>query len=188
MTTEEMSPVLTGMVVGPSATIQTGSTVQMSAVGTYDDGSQKELDKDIFWSTDTPTVAVVSSSGLVKAIAPGKALISGAHKTITASATITVTLGGITSIQVTTADGLSGITYGSTEQFVAMASANGQKIDITNSVIWSTNPQSIPNVSMAPDSGLLTTTSGPTTADQFVVVALDPISGVSGQMNFVVKP
>jgi len=69
-----------------------------------------------------------------------------------------------------------------------MASANGQQIDITNSVTWSTNPQSIPNVSMAPDSGLLTTTSGPTTADQFVVVALDSVSGVSGQMNFVVKP
>ena len=160
----------------------------MSAVGTYDDGSQKELDQDIFWSTDTPTVAVVSSSGLVKAIAPGKALVSGAHKTVTGSATITVTLGGITSIQVTTADGLSGITYGGTEQFVATASANGQQVDITNSVTWSTNPGSIPSVSMASDTGLLTTTSGPTTADQFVVVARDPVSGITGQMNFVVKP
>ena len=69
-----------------------------------------------------------------------------------------------------------------------MASANGQQIDITDSVTWSTNPGSIPNVSIAPSTGLLTTTSGPTTTDQFVVVALDPTNGVSGQMNFVVRP
>jgi hypothetical protein len=183
-----IDPVLTGIVVGPAATIQTGNTVQMSAVGTYDDGSQKKLGKGIYWSSDTPAVAVVNSSGLVKGIGPGKALISGAHQTVSASATVTVTLGGITSIQVTTIDGLSGITYGSSEQFVATASANGQQIDITDSVTWSTNPGSIPNVSIAPSTGLLTTTTGPTTTDQFVVVALDPTSGISGQMNFVVRP
>src|SRR5436309_1222819 len=81
-----VSPVLTGIAVGPSATIQTGNTVQMSAVGTYDDGSQKELDSGLFWSSDTPAVAVVSSSGLVKGLAPGKALITGAHKTVSAAA------------------------------------------------------------------------------------------------------
>jgi hypothetical protein len=183
-----VSPVLTGMVVGPSATIQNGNTVQLSAVGTYDDGSQKDLDKGIYWSSDTPTVAVVNASGLVKGVAPGNALITGAHKTVTASATVTVTLGGITSIQVATSDGLSGITYGSSQQFVATASANGQQIDVTNSVTWATNPRSIPNVSIGSNTGLLTTTSGPATTDQFVVVALDPTSGITGQMNFVVHP
>jgi hypothetical protein len=85
-------------------------------------------------------------------------------------------------------DGLNSITYGSSEQFVATASANGQQIDITDSVTWSTNPGSIPSVSIAPTTGLLTTTSGPTTSAKFIVVALDPTSGISGQMNFVVHP
>lgn len=183
-----VSPVLKGMAVGPPATIQTGNTVQMSAVGTYDDGSQKELSQGIYWNSDTPTVAVVNSSGLVKGIGPGKALITGTHQTVSASATVTVTLGGITSIQLTTMDGLSSITYGSSGQFVATAFANGQQIDITDSVTWSTNPGSIPNVSIAPTTGLLTTTSGPTTPDLFIVVALDPTSGISGQMNFAVHP
>jgi len=182
-----VEPVLTGIVVGPSATIQTGNTLQMSAVGTYDDGSKKELSSGIYWSSDAPTVALVGTSGVVTAISPGKALITGAHKTVSASATVTVTLGGITSIQVTTIDGLNGMSWGSSEQFVATAAANGEQIDITDSVTWTTNPKSIANVSISP-TGVLTTTSGPTTTAQFGVIALDPTSGIAGQMNFVVFP
>jgi hypothetical protein len=122
------------------------------------------------------------------AFAPGKAVITGAHETQSAGATITVTLGGLTSIQVTTVDGLSSVTYGSTEQFMATGTANGQQIDITDSVTWSTNPRSVSNVSIASNTGLMTTTSGPLTTDQFVVVALDPTSGISGQMNFAAHP
>jgi hypothetical protein len=183
-----VSPVLTGMAVGPSATIQSGATIQMDAVGTFDDGSQKHLDSGVFWSSDTPTVAIVSTSGLVTGIAPGQATITGAHETVNGSATITVTLGGITSIQVTSADGLSSITFGSSEQFVATATANGQQFDISNSVTWSTNPRSISDISIDASSGLLTTTSGPQTITQFTVVALDPTSGIAGQMNFSVHP
>jgi hypothetical protein len=183
-----VDPVLTGMSVGPAATIQSGTTLQMSAVGTFNDGSQQALKSGVFWTSGSPTVAVIDSAGLVKAIAPGQAIISGSRETVTASATVTVTLGGITSIQVSTIDGLSSIRYGSTEQFVATANAGGQQIDVTNSVTWSTNPRSVPNVSIAPNSGLLTTTSGPTTSDQFLVVALDPTTGILGQMNFTVHP
>ena len=32
-----VDPLLTGLAVGPSATIQTGSTIQMSAIGSYCD-------------------------------------------------------------------------------------------------------------------------------------------------------
>ena len=183
-----VSPVLTGMTVGPTASIKTGTTLQMSAVGTFDDGSQKNLDSGVFWSTDAPTVAIVSSTGLVKAIAPGQASITGAHGTVTGSATVTVTLGGITSIQVTSSDGASSIAFGSSEQFVATASANGQQFDITNSVTWSTNPRSISDISIDSSTGLLTTASGSTTTETFTVVALDPTTGIVGQMNFSVHP
>jgi hypothetical protein len=52
------------------------------------------------------------------------------------------TVSGLTSIQVSTADGLTSIPYGGTEQFVATGRANGEQIDITNSVLWSTSPGS----------------------------------------------
>jgi hypothetical protein len=184
-----VEPVLTGLTVGPAAAIQSGTTLQMSAVGTYNDGSQKSLSASkVFWSSGTPSIATVNTTGLVTAVAPGQAVITGASGTVTGSSTVTVTLGGLTSIQVTTKDGLTSIAYGSTEQFVATGAAGGQQIDITNTVHWSTNPLSISNVSIAPNTGLLTTTSGGTSSMTFLVVAQDPTTGISGQMNFTVHP
>ena len=107
---------------------------------------------------------------------------------MTASAMVTVAIGGLTSIQVTTADGLTSIAFGSTEQFVATGTANGVQIDITNSVTWSTSPTIISHVSIAPNTGLLTTSSGPTDVVQFDVVATDPPSGLSNRMGFTVHP
>lgn len=184
-----VDPVLTGMTVGPAATIQTGTTVQMNAVGTYNDGSQKDLKgSSVFWSSGTPSIATISTTGLVTGRSPGQALITGASGTVTGTVTVTVTIGGLTSIQVTTADGLTSIPYGSTEQFVATGTANGQPVDITDSVHWSTNPSNINDVSIDSNSGLLTTTSGPTTTQQFTVVAIDPTTNLSGQINFTVHP
>jgi hypothetical protein len=184
-----VEPVLTGITVGPSATIQTGTTVQMNAVGTFNDGTQKNLSSSrVFWSSATPSIATISTSGLVTGLSPGQAQITGASGTVTGTVTVTVTIGGLTSIKVTTADGLTSIAYGSSEQFVATGTANGQTIDITDSVHWSTSPTSINDVSIASDTGLLTTTSGPPAAVQFVVVAIDPTTGISGQINFTVHP
>jgi hypothetical protein len=182
-----VDPVLTGLAVGPAVTLQTGNTVQMSAVGTYDDGSHKTLSSGVFWSTGADSVATISKSGLVRGVGPGQATITGASGTAFGSATITVTIGGLSSIQVTSQDGLSNITYGSSEQFVATGTANGQQIDITDSVTWSTNP-SPPSVSIDSRSGLLTTTAGPATAVQMEVIATDPTTGISDSITFTVSP
>ena len=183
-----VEPVLTGMSVGPAATIQTGTTIQMIAIGTYNDGSQKKLTSGVYWGSGTPNVATVDTSGVVKGVEPGQATITAAKDTMTASAMVTVAIGGLTSIQVTTADGLTSIAFGSTEQFVATGTANGVQIDITNSVTWSTSPTIISHVSIAPYIGLLTTSSGPTDVVQFDVVATDPPSGLSNRMGFTVHP
>lgn len=182
-----VDPVLTGITVGPAATVQTGTTLQMTAVGSYNDGSQKKLSSNTHWSSATPTVAAVDSSGLVNGLGPGQSVIACAAETLTGSATVTVIVGNLASIQVTSQDGFSSITYGSSEQFVATGTANGQQIVLTTSVNWSTNPQVIPNVSIDTKSGLLTTTSGLTSLVQFQVIATDPTTGISGFMNFAVR-
>jgi hypothetical protein len=182
-----VDPVLTGLAVGPAGTIQTGNTIQMSAVGTFDDGKQKKI-SNVNWGSGTPSVATINSSGLVSGVRPGQTIITGAAETVSASATVTVTLGGLTSIDVTSADGFTSITYGSSEQFVATGTANGKQFNITDSVTWSTNPSSINSVSIDSRTGLLTTTSGPGSPVQFEVIATDPPTGISGQMNFTVRP
>jgi len=182
-----VEPVLTGVTVGPAVTIQTGSTVQMSALGTYNDGSQQKL-SNVFWSSSTPNIASIDSSGLVTGKETGQTTITGSKDTATGTATITVSVGGLSAIQVSSQDGITSIAYGQTEQFVALGTANGQQMDITDSVTWSTSPSSIPSVTIAPTTGLLTTTSGPATLVQFQVVATDPTTGISGQVTFIVHP
>jgi len=181
-----VDPVLTGITVGPAVTIQTGKTLQMTALGTYDDGSQKKLTTNVFWGTDAPSVATINDTGLVTGVGPGQSVVTCAVETVTGSATVTVMIGNLTSIKVTSQDGFTSITYGSNEQFVATGTAGGQQVVITDSVTWSTNPAVIPNVSIDTKTGLLTTTSGLTNLVQFDVVATDPITGIFGTMNFTV--
>ena len=183
-----VDPILTGIAVGPAATIQTGTTIQLTTVGTYNDGSQKKISSNVSWNSATPEVATVSQSGVVTGLGPGQSVITGAAETVSGSATVTVTLGGLSSINITAQDGFNNIVYGSSEQFVATGTANGQQIDITNSVSWSTNPPSIPSVSIDSKTGLLTTTSGPTGLVQFQVVATDLPTGISDSINFTVRP
>ena len=181
-----VDPVLTGVAVGPAATIQTGTTIQMIATGSYNDGSQKKLSKNVYWASATPKVATIDTTGVVKGVGSGQSVISAAAETVTGSATITVIVGNLSSIAVTSQNGFNSITYGSNEQFVATGTASGQQIDLTTSVTWSTNPAVIPNVSIDTNTGLLTTTSGLTNLVQFDVIATDPTTGISGSMQFTV--
>jgi len=181
-----IEPVLTSVTVGPSMTVQTGGTVQMSAVGIYNDGSQLKL-SNVYWSSSSPNIASITGSGLVTGREPGQTTITGAKETVTGTATITVTISGLTSIRVTNQDGVTSIDYGQSEQFIATGTANGEQIDITDSVTWSTSPSSISGVTIS-ITGLLVTISGAATPVQFQVVATDPTTGISGRMNFIVHP
>jgi hypothetical protein len=184
-----VNPTLTGITVGPTATIQTANTVQESAVGTYNDGSTKAITTGVNWSSGSPSVASVSKSGLVTGVSQGQAIITGASGTQTGTATITVTVGGLTAIKVTTQDGLTSIPYGNSEQFIATGTANGKQVDVTNSVTWTTNPSSITDISLQSSTGALSTTnSGATTSVQFQVIATDPTTGVNGTITFTVHP
>jgi hypothetical protein len=178
-----VNPTLTGITVGPTATIQQSKTVQMTATGTYNDGSTKTLTSGIFWSSDTQSVATVNSStGLVTGVSPGTSTITGASGTQTGTATITVTIANLTAITVTPAN--QTIVSGNTEQFKATGTANGQPVVITDSVTWSFSPSSATGVSIS-SSGLLTTTSG-NAVGTITVTATDPTTGVAGSTNLII--
>jgi trimeric autotransporter adhesin len=180
-----VNPTLTGVTVGPAATIQQGKQVQMTATGTYNDGSTKTITSGVFWSSDTMSVATIgSTSGLVTGVGPGTSSIAGASGTFSGSATVTVTLSGITKITVTSLD--TSITYGAGENFTATATTPNGMFNVTDSVTWTTNPSSITNVSIDSTNGVLTTTSGGTGSTTFSVIATDPSTGIFGSKSFTV--
>lgn len=178
-----VNPTLTGITVGPTATIQQSKTVQMSATGTYDDGTTKTLTKGLFWSSDTQSVATVNgTTGLVTGVSPGTAIITGASGSVSGTATITVTIANLTAIVVTPTN--QSITSGDSETFIATGTANGQQVVITDSVTWSFSPSTAAGVSID-TSGNLTTTSGD--ADGTITVtATDPTTGISGSTNLTI--
>src|SRR5438128_855806 len=88
-------PVATVSVSPPTASIQQGQTVQLTA--TLKDASGNTLSgRTVTWSSSNISVATVSSSGLVSAVTPGSATVTAASegKTGTASITVTAPTGG----------------------------------------------------------------------------------------------
>jgi hypothetical protein len=83
---------LASITITPSTpTVAVGSTQKLTAVGTYTDGSTQSL-TSASWTSDTPNIATVSSSGVVSAVATGTANISVLSGGFTASTNVTVNL------------------------------------------------------------------------------------------------
>lgn len=131
-----VNPTLTSIAVGPTATINQGGTVQMSAVGTYNDGSTQSL-SNVFWSSSETDVATISSSGLVTGVSPGTSTITGASGTVSGTATVTVALSNVTGITISPTT-RSAQANGGTADFTASATiSGGSPVDVTATVTWS---------------------------------------------------
>jgi len=135
-----VNPTLTAVSVGPqNLQLNFNQTWQMSATGTYSDGTQKTLNSGVTWSTsDSTTVAIGQSSGMVTAgTNAGSATISasaGSCSGCSGSTTVTVVLQGVTSITVTGGGQTIHTSTGAPTYFTALA--NGST-DITNGgAVW----------------------------------------------------
>jgi hypothetical protein len=64
---------------GPDASPEPSETAQFQAIGHYPDGSTRDLSNWADWASSNSSVAAVSSSGLVAAIAPGVAVVSAKY-------------------------------------------------------------------------------------------------------------
>ncbi len=127
------NPVLTGLTVGPqSPNIQQGSTLQMNAIGTYDDGSTKTLTSGVFWSTSDDTVAPITAGGLITGAASGTATITASAAAVSGTSTVTVTLSNVSGITIMPSS--LTIPLGQTGMLTVTANPGGQ--DITNTVTW----------------------------------------------------
>ncbi|HEY1678424.1 MAG TPA: Ig-like domain-containing protein [Candidatus Sulfotelmatobacter sp.] len=140
-----VNPTLTGVSVGPqSLTLNINQTFQMSATGTYSDGSQKALTSGVVWaSSDASTVSVGQASGIVSGLQTGSATItaaSGSCSACSGSTTVTVALTGVTAIIVSPSNA-SATQNGNPALFTA--TAQPANIDITGSgAIWNVHDPS----------------------------------------------
>ena len=152
--------------VTPSAPqVAAAGTTQLTAIGTYTDGSTQNLTGTATWVSSAPSVATVSA-GLVSCSASasvgGSATISasGATATGTTSASTTVTCLAPVLQSITIAPTQLTLPTGGTAQLAATGNfSSGPAQPLTNTVQWSSSVSSVATVSA---TGLVTCTAGAT--------------------------
>ena len=144
------APVASVTVTLASAGLTTGQTTQATAV-TRDASGNVLTGRSITWSTSDSTVARVSTSGLVTAVATGTAQIIATSEGQRGSATLTVSPPPVASVTVTLAS--STLTTGQLTQATATLRDASGNVLTGRSVTWTSSNTSVATVS---SSGLVT--------------------------------
>ena len=158
---------LTSIAVTPgNQTIVKGSNKQLTATGTYSDGSLANITASVTWSSADTLVATVNNSGLASGIETGSSLISASSGALSGSTNLTITGAALNSIVVSPTN-LS-LVKGMNKQFAATATySDGSVADISTSVTWSSADTLVATIDVnglangkAAGSSLITATSG----------------------------
>ena len=140
------TPTLNLITVTPtSPSVAAGLTKQFAAMGTYTDGSTKDLTSTATWSSSTVGVATISSAGLATSKTAGSTTITAASGSISGATTLQVTAATLASIAVTPAN--STIAPGTFEQFTATGTlTDGSTQNLTSTATWSSGSSTIVSV------------------------------------------
>ncbi len=168
-----INPSLSSIFITPAATtVAVKGSQQLTATGTYSDGSKSPLSgSTVGWSSSDTTVATISNGGLVTGVGTGTATITATAEGVSGTASVTVTLQNLTSIVITTTQGstnppqtatISGVP--ATLQFYAYGNGLATQ-DITNAVTWTSSNTNVATISsgLSTGSGLATSVAAGTT-------------------------
>jgi subtilisin-like proprotein convertase family protein len=110
-------------------------TQQLSATGLYSDDSSKDVTAQLTWASGNASIATVSTTGLVTAVASGTTSVSGSVGTVSETATVTVAAAAVTAVAV--APTTANLPLGRTVQLVAAAAySDGTTSDVTQQATW----------------------------------------------------
>ena len=157
-----VDPTLTTLTVTPvTPSVVAGSTLQLTATGTYDDGSTKNVSGSVSWSSADATIATVNTSGLMTGVAQGNVVITATSATISGTTNATVQIAGLQTIVLTPSS--TSIRSGQTQQYQAIAHlADGSTQDISSSATWTSSDTDLVTID---SSGLATALTIPSTTN-----------------------
>ncbi|HVI08998.1 MAG TPA: Ig-like domain-containing protein [Candidatus Binatia bacterium] len=194
------NPTLTTITIDPpTPSINQGATQQMTATGTFQDGSTQTLTggtscsgNTVCWSSSDTSTATITTGGLLTGVASGTATITAASGAITGTTTATIDLTNVTNFQVCegTFGATSNCSSGSTPlnvnipistsaTFVAQGSSNGQTVDLTAASTW-TVPSTVTTISCTNDGFSPETCSVDSNATSGTVAAVTVTYGSNG--------
>lgn len=127
-----------------------GAQTPLTAIA-YDAANNLLSDRAVIWTSSNGGVATVDATGMVTAVAPGNATITGTAEGKSDAATITVTQGAVATVAVTPSP--LTITVGQTSQLAAAARDANNNPVTGRPVAWSSDNGAVASVS---STGLLT--------------------------------
>jgi len=157
-----------------------GTARQLFVTAHFSDGMRVLFWTQVTWQSSDPSVATVSSNGLISTVKKGTADITAidkAHPSITSSVMVNVIETPLVSIDVVPPNQI--ISLGTTTQFTATWNlADGTELtNLVSSVNWSSSHAGVATISNSAGSeGLATAVAVGTT----LIVATDPVTNISG--------
>jgi len=127
----------------PNPSVAAGLTQQLTATGSYSDGSKQVLSTPV-WSSSNITFATVSSSGLVQSLKSGNVTISATFNGITGTVPLQVTAAVLQSIAIQPAS--ASVPAGLTQTFVAMGSYSDGSSFAVSPAVWSSSDITVATV------------------------------------------
>jgi len=142
-------------VTPPNPSAAKGTTLQLTATGTYSDNSTQDITTQVTWASSVTTVATISnaagSKGLASTLGVGTSNISAALSGKTGGTMLTVTAATLQSISVTPATPSRPVPL--TLAFSATGSfTDGTTQDLTTQVTWSSSKTAVATISNAAGS------------------------------------
>jgi uncharacterized protein YjdB len=182
------NPTLTQITITPAnQTITKGATLQLSATGIFDNGTQEALNA-VAWQTSQSTVATIDAQGKVTGMGDGVAQVTAAYQGLTGSTSVTVGSASSTLVSIAVTPNQVSLPVGETEQFTATGSfSDGSTQNLTQTATWNSTgsiasvsvagaafAQAVGTATISATSGSVTGTAG-LTVTPAVVVALNVV-------------
>ncbi len=138
-------------VTAASASVVAGATDQLTATGTYSDGTTKNITTTATWtSSPTTTATVGSTTGLATGVAAGSATITAMLGTVSGHAALTVTAPPVTLVSITVTPAAPTLFNGTTLQLTATGNySNGTHQTLTTGITWTSSVTTVASVSAA---------------------------------------
>ena len=155
-----VNPTLSSITVTPETpSVQVGKTQQMTATGTYSDGSTKTITSTVDWTSSETSEATLSSTGLLTGSAPGTVTVTAALDGLSGATSVTITIANLASIAITPNN--ASILSDGSQQFTASGTLDdGSTANITDEVTWNSSDTSVATIN---GNGLATAVATGTT-------------------------
>ena len=175
-------PVASVVVTPATASMFPGGTAQLTATP-MDSAGNALTGRTVAWSSNATSVATIDANGSVKGVAAGSATITATSEGKSATATITVRLVPVASVQVSPAT--AGIRVGQTLQLSATTKDSAGGTLTGRTVTWASSNANVASVNTsglvtgkAAGSATITATSEGKSATATVTVTLVPVASV----------